>query len=510
MNPRRPRIVLIGALGALLLLHTMEASTLAQSGSAPQVTTSPFQSDQDIEIRRNEARTYFESGLALFEKEAWEAALVEFVRSRATYSTRAATENAAFCLRHLQRFDAAIAMFEEMLTFSNLSDEKRKVAERAIAELQEQVGTLQIASIEVGATIVVDGRFRGMLPLTGPLRLSAGRHEVRVLKEGLNPFEGTFEIKGKQETVVKLPWVSVGRLEVSEQNGRALDVVIDGTVRGTTPWDGPLAPGPHVVFLRGRVDIPPDSTPTAAGASTVKKARLDSAEFDTPPMPVSVRLREVTSLKLTAKELDASMLIQPTPAGAAVEIDSVFVGWGTWEGRMHVGQHKVEVTAEGYPKKTRQVTLESGKRQTVAIDLTLDEQAARKKPNKMATVATVVAYGVGAVGLSVFAITGSVALAKSNAIKPLCDSDYRCIPLDGNNKSLTEDLNAMRTLGTVSTVGLVVGGIGVVAGTIVVIAQQPGGNDPRVGAPSGQASAAGGVLWNAGVGLGRFTIQGSF
>src|SRR5690606_5041447 len=64
---------------------------------------------------RKEAEAAFRRGLTLLEQDAWQAALAEFVRSRELYSTRNATNNAAICLRKLNRFDEALDMYEAML-----------------------------------------------------------------------------------------------------------------------------------------------------------------------------------------------------------------------------------------------------------------------------------------------------------------------------------------------------------------------------------------------------------
>ena len=42
-----------------------------------------------------------------------------------------------------------------------------------------------------------------------------------------------------------------GRLVVTEQAGKAAEVVIDNVVVGRAPWDGSVALGDHVVLLRG-------------------------------------------------------------------------------------------------------------------------------------------------------------------------------------------------------------------------------------------------------------------
>jgi hypothetical protein len=485
------RTIAAGLVAFWSLEVSLEAGALAQP--APPPSAPPIQDDKDVEAKRNEARSYFEKGLALFEKEAWDAALAEFVRSRRIYPTRAATENAAFCLRQLHRLDEALEMFEDMLKFSNLPEAKRKTAETAIAELQGQIGTLRIEGAEAGASIVVDGRYRGTVPLAGPLRVGVGAHEIRAFKEGSDPFGTTIEVKGKEEAVVQLRSLSTGgRLKLTEQHQRVLEVVVDGSLVGKTPWEGSLSVGEHLVTLRGSLDLDaiPDCAPGDETAGEGKRAApRGNVELGTQPVSVPIRLREVTKLTLTAEALDTSLRVEPTPGGASVSIDSVVVGRGAWEGRLRVGQHKVEVTADGFLPQTRQVSLERRKRQVVTIDLPRDRSAAGFQTTR--NVAAGTAFAVGALGLGVGATTGALALAKIHDVQSRCVG-IRCPPSEQANVS------AAGTLGNVSTVGLVVGGLGVAAGAVILITLRTGSSAPR--SPSAALR----------VGFGRFDFEGQF
>src|SRR5687767_14784875 len=64
---------------------------------------------------KDEAKARFERGMTFFDKKIWDAALAEFLTSRASYPTRSNTQNAAICLRNLNRSDEALDMFEALL-----------------------------------------------------------------------------------------------------------------------------------------------------------------------------------------------------------------------------------------------------------------------------------------------------------------------------------------------------------------------------------------------------------
>jgi hypothetical protein len=312
---------------------------------------------------KEEARAHFEKGVALVKEQAWAAALAEFLISRARFPTRAATNNAAFALRKLQRFDEALDMYELLLRdFPNLPPDEHVAAQREVAELRGLVGTVEIAGAEPGAAIAVDGQARGEFPPLSPLRVGAGAHTVRLFKEGFEPVEARVDVAGGQTAKVTAPMhklAASGRLKVAEQAGRELDVVVDNVVVGKTPWEGLVAVGAHTVLLRGQDNggTQPANAPVTAG--------------------------QLTSLTLRAEPLEGALRVDPTPAGADVTIDAVPVGRGQWAGRLRAGAHKVEVAEAGFLTLTRTVTLERGGREVVTARLERDPDAGVwKKPSR--------------------------------------------------------------------------------------------------------------------------------
>jgi hypothetical protein len=317
------------------------------------------------ESKRSEAKAHFDKGLTLLQEEAWAAALAEFLSSRELYPTRAATNNAAIALRKLQRFDESLDMFETLLReYPNMPPGERTLAQRAVAELRELVGTIEITGAEPGAAIVVGGQARGDYPPITPLRVSAGTHLVRVFKEGFEPFEARADVAGGQTVriVAKMQALTAsGRLKVAERSGRTLEVQVDNVTVGVTPWEGTLSVGAHTVNLRGK-----DRTGTQPVAALIKS-------------------KDLTTLTLVAEELDAALRVEPTPPGATVAIDSVPVGHGAWIGWLKAGAHKVEVGSEGFLPATREVKLVRGGREIVTVSLDRDPNAAIwKKPPRWA------------------------------------------------------------------------------------------------------------------------------
>jgi hypothetical protein len=373
-HPRRKARSALQRVVALVALSTLAAPALAQPaapaapapGNAPKPadTALPTEAPAPTEEAKQEARAHFAKGLALLQEEAWAAALAEFQISRELFPTRVATNNAGVALRKLQRFDESLDMFEAFLRdFPNIPPGERTLAQRAVAELRDLVGTVEVFGAEPGAFIVISGQDKGEYPPVKPLRVSAGTHTVRIFKEGFEPYETRVNVAGGQtaKVMAKLPVLKQsGRLKISERGGRAIDVVVDSVVVGKTPWEGVLAVGNHTVLLKGegKLGTQPAATPVKAG--------------------------EVTALTLVAEDLEAALRIEPTPAGATVAIDSVTVGRGIWLGRLRGGVHQVEVKAEGFLPISRRVNIERGGREIVKVSLERDPDAEMwRKPPKV-------------------------------------------------------------------------------------------------------------------------------
>ncbi|KYG11017.1 hypothetical protein BE21_09050 [Sorangium cellulosum] len=314
---------------------------------------------EGAEDRRSKAEEHFHKGRKLFGEGAISAALAEFQESRRLYPTESATRSAALCLERLHRFDEALDLFEAALRdFSDTMDATAKDADqRGVVRLRGLVGTVDLQGAEPGAAISVDGQSRGEFPLLAPLRVAAGSHSVRVYKEGFEPFEARVEVAGGQTARVSARLRRLrqtGTLQVTEARGRALEVVVDGTRVGTTsaaPLALPLAPGRHVVLLRGE------------------------GRLGTVPVNVTVRVNEVEPLRLEAEVLDAALRVAPVPVDALVSIDGVALGRGVWEGQVRAGKHVVEVAAEGFLPERREVSLRRGGRAALTVPLARDPRS---------------------------------------------------------------------------------------------------------------------------------------
>lgn len=336
---------------------------LAQTGEAPAASATPDASASaapaaDEAQKKEEAKEHFLKGVSLMQEEQWEAAYVEFTASLALFPTRNARKNAAVCLRQLGRFAEALDMYELLLKefAAQLPPADAEQVNKAVNDLKGLVGYLSIESNVAGATVIVDSKQRGTTPIA-PVRVSQGTHVIRVFKEGYLPFETTQAVLGKQTVPVQANLEVLsrsGRISIIEESGAEAEVFIDGAPKGKVgkqPYEERIAPGLHWVVLKGE------------------------GKLGTQPAPVNVQVDQTFVLRLRLEELPGEARIETDPVGSNIILDGVPVGQGSWEGRLRVGQHKIDATSEGYFRTTKTFEVGADGKATVKVALDRDENS---------------------------------------------------------------------------------------------------------------------------------------
>lgn len=342
-----------GMVAALLLAPgPLRAQSPAASASAPPAASAPAVPSADQE-KLALAKDEFRKGLALLEAKNYERALDFFLRSRALVPSRQNTINAALCLENLGRHDEALDMYEEALAgFSKeLSEESRGAVVAATEALRGKVGSLDLSASVEKASVSVDGRPRGGLPRSGPLRVMPGPRKVRVAKDGYATFERTVEVPagGRVQVDARLePLTTTGSLRVEDTTTPGAEILIDGAFVGVSPWEGVLAPGPHVISTR--------------------KGEVGSA-----PALVTVLQGQTALVRVKSARLGPVVRVAVNPPTAEVRLGDVPLGKGRWEGQLPPGTHRFEASEEGFFGDARSVDLTEGAPVEVSLRLRKDE-----------------------------------------------------------------------------------------------------------------------------------------
>lgn len=187
--------------------------------------------------------------------------------------------------------------------------------------------------------------------------------------------------------------------------------------------------------------------------------------------PVSARLGHVTITVEGPKDPKVSLDGQPM-SSAALGLKRP----------VDPGQHVVKATADGFKPAEQSFTVAEAGNAEAKLKMVADgsgaavvaaptQPAQQEPPKDQPPPSThgggspnrtyaLVAFGVGGAGLIVGAVTGFIAMGKHSDLEGKCP-DGKC-PADAQG-----DVDSYKSMGTISTVGFIVGGIGVAAGAVL-------------------------------------------
>lgn len=185
-------------------------------------------------------------------------------------------------------------------------------------------------------------------------------------------------------------------------------------------------------------------------------------------------------------------LVSGAPAKTVVKRDGAIVpraSLGT-PLRIDPGRHTVTAQALDQEPRTYEVSLNRGEEQTLRVDPSPEasDEAWAVDGDAMRT-AAIVAFALGAAGGIVGTTAGLVTLVRKGTIEDNCDGTA-C------NREGTDAADQARVSGAVSTVGIVVGGVGLALGlTLWLTAPHAGVTDDPSGGDAGDTATRRGPRW---------------
>jgi len=138
------------------------------------------------------------------------------------------------------------------------------------------------------------------------------------------------------------------------------------------------------------------------------------------------------------------------------------------------GPGELRVEGEGLVAATERFTAVEGEAVEASVMMTPADMTASPEAQEGSLTPAIVAYGVGGAALTMAAVAGGLAIAQANDVKAQC-IDFRC------PSELRDEADRSQTLGTVSTVGFVVGGAAVAAGVVLTVVRPGGGTRDEMG-----------------------------
>ena len=135
-----------------------------------------------------EAQALMSQGTKLYEQGDVAGALEKFQAAYAAFPSPKLMFNIAQANRDLSRPVEALGAFERFLVgASDSPPEKIADARKFVAQLQRELGRIQIDCDTTGAEVSVDGKSVGVIPLLDPIWALPGRHQVTAQHASVAP-----------------------------------------------------------------------------------------------------------------------------------------------------------------------------------------------------------------------------------------------------------------------------------------------------------------------------------
>jgi hypothetical protein len=180
----------------------------------------------------------------------------------------------------------------------------------------------------------------------------------------------------------------------------------------------------------------------------------------------------------------AVVVIEPSSEEVIIMIEGEDYDPSEGEVGFNPGKYEVTAEADGYKSFEKKVKVEEGDRKTVEVTL-----KAKKKDDddedededegddswRISPIPAYVAWGLGAVGVGVGIGFGIAAIQTTNEVRTVYECDGNTCPPDAE-----DDLNVAKLNGNLSTAGWIVGGVGVIGGTVLFLVSTELGDDEEM------------------------------
>ncbi len=200
---------------------------------------------------------------------------------------------------------------------------------------------VNVAADYHGADIFVDGKKVGLAPMIKK-QMKSGAHKLKIEKELYKNYETSITVEDGKLCSIEVTEMQPNFANVELTVDEKSEIWVDGELKGTGKWSGPLEIGDHSVETRQISHLPSSET-----------VRIFDAE------PRVIQLKQPTPLY-------SSMEITSVPSRAKVFIDGVEVGMTPMViSEVLIGSRELAFEKEGFNRHIKRVTVNYGVNSTV-------------------------------------------------------------------------------------------------------------------------------------------------
>lgn len=203
------------------------------------------------------ARDDFDAARTLFTHDDFANAAIKFRSAYERSHDARLLWNVASCEQKLKHYARTRSLLERYLDEggTTLTAQDRRDAENVLKTIGPFVSTVTVTTRPEETEVVVDGESVGMTPLTAPLYVELGKHEVVVRKEGYRQVSRPIVGTGGDNLVVSVQLEAQPHEGLLEVRADASDMIsLDGENLGIGSVSKTVASGRHTlrVTARGR------------------------------------------------------------------------------------------------------------------------------------------------------------------------------------------------------------------------------------------------------------------
>lgn len=213
-----------------------------------------------------------------------------------------------------------------------------------------------------------------------------------------------------------------------------------------------------------------------ARETLARLAKLPAKPNEPPPFVAARKMAAELTTELNTRIPSIAVTVTNADPAQTVTltIDNETVAPGAEPKKLNPGKHVVMGRA-GNVEKREEITLAEREQKTVSLDLKPPPApAAPPEPPSSSGIAKPLVYGgfaLAIVGVGVGSVTGLMSISRVNDVKPQCEGGTRC------PASTASDIDSAKTLGTISTIAFIAGGVGVGLGVVGLLMNDKGRTD---------------------------------